>query len=373
MVSSRINEYSESSLSVGGSTALEDPIKMIEDEMDYAAIYVLRNAKEEIISPMVITESNHYNQSEDHVNSSPTRLIISNSLVGELVCPESYLRFVSLKLTSWHREVRQLIEPRSPEWRNQASNPYTGGSVYKPVAALKPFTDYECKLYGTITGDFTEGEKVTGTGGVQDITLPSGYIKSVGSNYLILNKVQGSWDVGGRGATGLSGQDSGATLTSITGVENEFSKYKVIKEYYEDIDLDTLEPGEFPGADNFSPLAGDIIGLNAQTDFDKNGVYLVKVKENNIGYLKLSSERNTNKMKSIEVFRAGSVNDEIEYFSYIPELKPEYLPNEIIDIVIYVCASRVCDAMERFDASQYFMGKAMEMMNLPKEGYRNEP
>jgi hypothetical protein len=74
----------------------------------------------------------------------------------------------------------------------------------------------------------------------------------------------------------------------------------------------------------------------------------------------------------IELFRAQSTNDEIESFLYVPRLKPEEMPEELLDAVIDVCASRVLKYLRQYDASNMALQSAGQLMGAQLQGFKPE-
>ena len=55
----------------------------------------------------------------------------------ELLLPDDFMRFMSLRLASWERVLYELVDPRSNQIRLQ-HNTYTAADPYSPVAAKVP-------------------------------------------------------------------------------------------------------------------------------------------------------------------------------------------------------------------------------------------
>jgi hypothetical protein len=367
-VSVRVDEFAVASSTVGGSTALEDPIATIDDELDMSAIFVIRNAREDFLYPIIVSDKKMYHG--DYVNDVDTRLIYDAvDLSVQVVCPQDYLRFISLKLDSWTREVREQISPMSPEYRMQKGNKHTGGSVYKPVASYGPFDDYILKVTGTITGTFVVGETVNGSGAVSGADAFTAKVKEVAAGYLILNTVSGSIDITGRGHDVLTGATSSATLATPTAVQDEFNRYKVIKRYSGNQTITSFYNGQAVGG--LTLATGDIIVLPEQTDSEATGTY--RIGANYAALVKLTSDVNTPQSRAmIELFRAQSTNDEIESFLYVPRLKPEEMPEELLDAVIDVCASRVLKYLRQYDAANMALQSAGQLMGAQLQGFKPE-
>jgi hypothetical protein len=366
-VAVRADEYIVSADNVSGGTAAEAPIETIESELDYSALYVLRNANEELLFSVIESDLKHHHG--DSVNDSTTRLIFDsgdNPRV-RIPCPSDFLRFVALKLSSWDQEAREILSPRDPAYKD-CKRSYQYGNYSKPKVFLTSFSEYEMKVTGSITGTFTVGETVNlSNSGVSGEDSMSGVVKQVESGYIILKTVSGS--LTGRSGDVLTGASSGATIDTITSTQDEYNKYDVIKKYTSNQDTADLYNGQT--VDSLALATGDIVVLSAQTDSDENGTYLIGANANAL--TKLSEDIDpSNKNRAMECFRAVSSSDTIDIFHYVPHVLPENFPLDMQDMLIDYTAGRVLKFMGQYDAANLAFASAAELMGLQKQGFKGE-
>lgn len=139
-VASRVDEIVPAGDNIAGGTAIEAPIETIDDELDFSAVYVLRTAKLPLVLPAVRGDKKHFHGTS--VEDVDTRIIIDSDKKATIVCPDDFLRFVSLRLSGWSRDLKALHDQNDPKYRFQEYNKYTSGSPYKPVGFLVSFLDY---------------------------------------------------------------------------------------------------------------------------------------------------------------------------------------------------------------------------------------
>lgn len=366
-VSVRIDEFIPPAQRTLSGTASESPVETIDDELDFAALEVLRKAKEELIHYVIETEKKMF--VGDDVNDTPIPLIINDDLIATVVCPENFLRVVSIKTSGMKRDIRNFHNPDDPTYRRVNANQYTGGNYIKPSAFVVSFNEHELRINGTITNSFQVGEKVVGSGNlVSNITIPYGYVKKIGSGYLILENVVGSFDPDGRGCDLITGEKSGATISVDTMVDG-INKYKVLNTFTVNVNLSELYNAQ-EISDQFNDISvatGDIVVLSKQSDPSENGTY--KVGANAAQTLKLSNDITTQLPKqAIEIFRAKSKSDTLEKFHYIPKVKPEQFPDTLLDALIDIASARVLRFMGKVQESSIAMDSGMKLIGAQKIG-----
>lgn len=287
-VSSRIDEVTPPGENVGGQTAIESPIETIREELDFSAHYVLRTAKLPLLYPTIKSDLKHFHGTS--VEDVDTRIIVDSNKKATIPCPEDFLRFVALRLSSWKRDLKEVVDQNNPKYRFQEGNKYTSGSIDKPEGAMVSFGEY-------ISAEETK------------------------------------WVI-----------------------DHAFTTDQSV------VDLDN---------DNGSISTGDVFTLSAQEDEEENGTYLCNA--SSVEPTKLSDSITTvNSGTAIEVFRAGSVNDTITKFHYIPRMTVEEIPDDIIDPVIWHCAGRVLEFMGRMEESSAAMAKADALLGNLKLGIKGE-
>ena len=363
-VSVRADEFNVRADSVGGATALEDPIKTIEDELNQAAVEVIRNAREDFLFPILESDVKRYHG--DNIQDVDIRMDIDRNLIATIVCPQDFLRFITLKLSSWNTEVRELVSPQSPEYRTQ-KYASIGGSVTKPTVVLSPFGEYILKVTGTISGAFTVGETVTGSGGPSGCDAFTATVKTVTSGYIVLKNVSGVVGTT-RAHSTITGDSSSATITTYADIQDEFNKYKKIKTFTGNVMLSDLYNRRV--AETLTLATNDIVSASAQTDPDENGTYLINATGTPT---KLSNDINTPQVgASLEVYRSQSTNDTIDKFHYIPKLLPEEMPEELLDAVIDRAAGRLLKYLGRAEAARIAYESAAYLMGSQLQGFKQE-
>jgi hypothetical protein len=151
-VSARVDSVQPEGENVGGQTGIEAPSLIIDDELDFSAHYVLRTGKLALIYPAVIGDLKHFHGS--NVNDVDTRLIIEENKQATIPCPQDFLRFVACRLSSWKRDLKEVIHQSHPKYRFQEGNPHTSGNPYKPEGAMVSFYEYEAGELNQWTIDY---------------------------------------------------------------------------------------------------------------------------------------------------------------------------------------------------------------------------
>lgn len=123
--------------------------------------------------------------------------------------------------------------------------------------------------------------------------------------------------------------------------------------------LSGLYNGQTPSGGS-ALTTGDIIVLTGQTDKDENGVYVVQASG---APQKVDNNTTTvNCKRALHLFRAKTASDTLEELFYIPSLKAEEMPDELIDALVDETAYRVFRTMGR---------DFVEMANISKQNVSN--
>ena len=379
LVSVRCDEFLPDGSSVIGGTAIEAPIETIDKDLDYAAKYVLRNAHESLAHWAINTSGKMFEG--DDVNDVDLRMDIdSSTLIATIVCPENFLRIVAAKVSGCKREIREFFAPNSPEYRRHSADSFTGGNYSKPYGGLKSFDEYETTLTVADASQFSVGDDVLGAGTPvsSNVDIPTGVVKAVdtGTNIVTLKNVKGSFFISGGSGNGYVQLDlaSGGTPTNITDIRTEHSKYSVLCVAVEDVDVSLLANTDTLPCENGNVTlsTGDIVVIPKQLTPDENGTYKIGATDSDT--VRLSSQIGTNNPKyAVEIFRARSINDTLDLFHYIPDILPEYFPDELQDALIDVTASRILKYMGNSNASIAAMNSARELMGIQKVGVTPVP
>ena len=324
LVASRIDEVIPVGSLIQGQTAIETPIEAIDDELDFSAEYVIRVGSIELLFPALVSDlkmfhdNNFITQTGDSFsasNDTDVMLSFQDDLSVIIPVPEDFIRFVSLKFDSSKKEVTELISSEDPEYRLLQNNPYTSGTRYKPKAALISFSDYSNST------DFYKNSAAN----------------SAFNTNLLLKK---------------------HTITS-TGF------------FTTNQDITTLNNSHASLSTNNKIL------LIGQTTTSENGVYLVQAS----GSPKLLS-KNTNstviggvryatgetKNSAIHYFKANSTSDRIEKLHYIPKMVAEDVPETLTDPMVYHCAGRVLESLQRPQEAQIMYQKANTYLTVFNDG-----
>lgn len=68
-------------------------------------------------------------------DGSSASISVGDDMVARVSVPKDFLRLLAIRLSSWNSSCSELVRESSTEYRI-ASNKWTGGNQYKPVAAL---------------------------------------------------------------------------------------------------------------------------------------------------------------------------------------------------------------------------------------------
>ncbi len=126
--------------------------------------------------------------------------------------------------------------------------------------------------------------------------------------------------------------------------DDEKTKWDINQTLTANQTLSSLYNGQTPSGGTILST-GNIIALSGQSDDDENGIYLVKASGAPTKLSDETSNANVNCKQAIEVYRASSSSDTIDHLHYIPKLKAEEMPDELIDALIEHCAGRVFSQM----------------------------
>lgn len=125
----------------GASELLQEaPVEKIVDQLENSATYVIRNAPEELLAPLIKTGEFHAPVAPGSTVAS--RLIINNTtLVATYVLPSDFKRLMSIKLSGWNQPTHQAMHRDDPRYR-LLHNKFGVGSWRKPITAIVPFGAY---------------------------------------------------------------------------------------------------------------------------------------------------------------------------------------------------------------------------------------
>lgn len=209
-VAARVDVLRPNAQITGGQTGIEAPMPLIEDELNDSAEFVLRNAPVELLFSIIQSDKKHFHgTSAADVN---TRVIIDSKLKALIPCPDDFLRFVSCRLSSWTRSLKELMDTRDPRYKFQEGNKYTSGSWDKPLGALVSFSDYisaELTKY-TIAQTLTQNQTVSTL--ANGVTPVGGTVLSTGNIIVLTGQTNpdenGTYLVNATGAPTLLTKDT---------------------------------------------------------------------------------------------------------------------------------------------------------------------
>ena len=115
--------------------AVEGAVPNMEQELNQAALFVLRKAPKQLVYPA----AKKIAESTGEVPGKDSLVVLQDKEAGltSISCPGDYLRFLRLHLEGWKRPVDQLASVDDGRYR-QRSNRFYNGNPYKPTAALVP-------------------------------------------------------------------------------------------------------------------------------------------------------------------------------------------------------------------------------------------
>lgn len=139
LVSARIDEIIPQGESPDGQGLVEGIAEAISDELDHSAWAILKEAPDHHLMEAITSDKKHFHGGS--VKTTPTRVIKNADGSALVVCPDNYLRLISVKLSDSERPVTELMLPADPRLKLQY-NVHTRGSKYNPKGALVPFSEY---------------------------------------------------------------------------------------------------------------------------------------------------------------------------------------------------------------------------------------
>ena len=360
LVSVRCDELIPAGSTEGGSGTIEAPAATIDQELDLSSEFILRTAPLPLIYNAIKSNLKHFHG--DSANDVDTRITIGTKMKATIICPANFLRFVSLRLNSSGRALKEVMNPLDQNYRYQDGNEFIAGSPEKPSGALVSIAreDYRATLtHGAVTsGPLVVGEIVTQTGTLATGVIVSGGLTGAGDT--IVNTISGIFN-----ATGvLTGGTSGATTTPSV-VVSEVDRWVIDFTYTTNQIVADLDD------DDASISTDEIFVLTVQDIATENGTY--KCNASGVEPTKLSDDVATHlPLAAVEFFSANAAADTIEHFHYIPRLRAEEMPNELTDALVWHCSGRVLLYMGRTEEANKAFESAAVLLGTMKVGLVNE-
>lgn len=146
-VSAKIDEVVPTGDNVEAGAIVEAPVNFIEDELNRSAEFILRMAPVTMVKQAMVKAAKHFPVGKTNPDTPGTnpdiRLIYdSETQIAIVPCPQDFLRFIGIELSTWKLPVVELLKQEDPKYRKQKNNWDHRGTETKPVAALIGFTDY---------------------------------------------------------------------------------------------------------------------------------------------------------------------------------------------------------------------------------------
>jgi hypothetical protein len=143
-VAAKIDEILPPGEDVPGDSIIEAPIAFIQRELKESGYHILSQAPIIQVKQVLKKAVKHFGTDPDSPATNPNvRVIASNTPTAYVIpCPTDFLRFLSIRLSTWKATVTELIPEESEEYLSQQNIKWTRGTELKPKAALISFTDY---------------------------------------------------------------------------------------------------------------------------------------------------------------------------------------------------------------------------------------
>lgn len=146
-VSSKIDETVPKGDNVESGALSEAPVNFIEEELDRSAEFILRMGPVTMVKQAMVKAAKHFpvgmtDPATPAVNPDVRVIYDTDSGIAIVPCPQNFLRFISIELSSWIMPVMELIKQEDPKYRIQKNNRDHRGTQTKPKGALIGFTDY---------------------------------------------------------------------------------------------------------------------------------------------------------------------------------------------------------------------------------------
>jgi hypothetical protein len=143
-VAAKIEEILPPGEGVENDSIIEAPIAFIQRELKESGYHILSQAPLIQVKQVLKKAEKHFpvNPPSPAINPN-VRVIPSSTQTAYVIpCPTDFLRFLSIRLSTWKANVTELIPEESPEYLAQQNIKWTRGTELKPKAALISFSDY---------------------------------------------------------------------------------------------------------------------------------------------------------------------------------------------------------------------------------------
>jgi len=234
---------------------------------------------------------------------------------GYVVLPSGYLKFVSFKMTSWSQEVNIPILTSDPKYKYQKYVPVRGG-VAKPVVVLN----------STIKVNTPQKKIVTVT----------------------LSGTAGTANIYCAGITRLATYSTSPTVTAtnfVTSWETDF-----------------LTEGTVLTSDG-----ADLIFTANVAGVDFNNAYILTVVTDLTGTVVIT-QANVLAREGVRTLEYYSIDKDVAHaidkFLYIENVGAEYIQDDLVDALTWLCAAKVLQIWGQFSGNTSYAEKAMAQIDL---------
>lgn len=143
-------------------------------------------------------------------------------------------------------------------------------------------------------------------------------------------------------------------------VTDESAPYTIDNTFSVNVDTNDLYDGQT--VDSYAISTGDILVCESQTVDSQNGVYLANASgaPTLLGDLKALAPDLPNRV--VEFFKGTSKSATLEELMYISKRKAEDMPDEFVDPMVWLCASRVFSILRQPDLAGIAEEKAKKIL-----------
>ena len=117
--------------------------------------------------------------------------------------------------------------------------------------------------------------------------------------------------------------------------------------------------------DSYTMSTGDLLYLSAQTNDKENGLYVCPAPYGMVYTDKIAEPFEVvveQKKAALEFFTSRSESATLDELYYIPRLKAHEMPDELIDAMTWVCASKAFTMLRLFSEAKIAMEQALMLM-----------
>lgn len=139
LVSARMDEVIPQGENLAGQVLVEGPDNYIEEALDPCAWELLQKAPKHIVMEAMFYDKKHFHGGS--AKTTPTRVIKNSDGSATVVCPDNFLRLISIALNDSDRPIEDLMKDTDARKKLQY-NKFLKGSKSKTKGALISFSAY---------------------------------------------------------------------------------------------------------------------------------------------------------------------------------------------------------------------------------------